>query len=105
MVYGLGANTLPAKNYIFEADVLGMQASYSVSVTDGCIPMGGIVIGGNADGSTGFQGTGGIFNVTAGVRDPSVFDVPSNCQATSAAAMLSHRDLMALDFTRRLVLL
>ena len=85
---GYGSKTLPFDGFFVDGNQAGVDVKFQAVVTpDKCAPVQVIMWGG--------AGTMGLsfFNTTAGVKDPSVFKVPSYCnggpKAAAAAPTLS----------------
>ncbi|XP_062574737.1 ependymin-related protein 1-like [Saccostrea cucullata] len=72
--FGAGGQQIPVEIY---SGLVGGYPSY-FSVSEGCIPVGITYHGMDANGN-GVIGSIGYHDITSGVSDTSVFDLPAKC--------------------------
>ena len=78
----------------FKLNVNGTTLNYNMVVQDDCVPISA-VINGEIPGDH-FLSIGFLYNVTEGIRDPSIFDVPSFCYSAHSHAPVKHHARYAL---------
>ncbi|XP_013399691.1 mammalian ependymin-related protein 1-like [Lingula anatina] len=83
-VLGLGDDSIKVNNWaIFMNSSSLMGTSYTQVTAKDCVPIGS-TFQGSAKG-VGMMSVQGVTNVSAGIKDPSVFSLPASCQKAKEA--------------------
>ncbi|KAL3862071.1 hypothetical protein ACJMK2_008066 [Sinanodonta woodiana] len=80
---GAGPETLAVKVYRF---MDGDTEVYSTVTSSGCIPLDHVLTGIHPDTKAEFIGVEQVSGITVGVKDPSVFDIPSICPSSGVSS-------------------
>lgn len=85
---GAGDNKVDAVAYKAQVKTEHYKLDVSLSVTEqGCIPLGETVVG--VARGVPLMETVGFVNIEPGIKDPSVFDIPKECEETFPALIMS----------------
>ncbi|XP_077984308.1 ependymin-related protein 1-like [Glandiceps talaboti] len=86
--YDYAMGKLNGSEYKYTVKQLGQTQTYVMTVTEDCIPLALQVVGGDEAGTYQYTTGGTYVNITQGIKDPSVFDVPSICSHKAAVSPL-----------------
>ncbi|XP_077983806.1 ependymin-related protein 1-like [Glandiceps talaboti] len=86
--YDYAMGKLKGSEYKYTVKQLGQIQTYVMTVTNQCIPLALQVVGGDEAGTFQYTTGGTYVNITPGIKDPSIFDVPSICSHKAAVSPL-----------------
>ncbi|XP_077984501.1 ependymin-related protein 1-like [Glandiceps talaboti] len=86
--YDYAMGKLNGSEYKFTMKQLGETQTYVTTVTEDCIPLASQIVGGDEAGTFKYTMGGTYVNITQGIKDPSVFDVPSICSHKATVSPL-----------------
>ncbi|KAL3862069.1 hypothetical protein ACJMK2_008064 [Sinanodonta woodiana] len=84
---GAGPETLTVKVYRFLVEDIEV---YSTVTSSGCIPVEHVLTGIHPDTKVALLEVAQVSGVTVGVKNPSVFDIPSICQSANISSDYAH---------------
>ncbi|XP_077984370.1 ependymin-related protein 1-like [Glandiceps talaboti] len=86
--YDYAMGKLKGSEYKYTFKQLGQIQTITLTVTEDCIPLALQSVGTDEAGTFEYTIGGTYVNITEGIKDPSVFDVPSICSYKAAVSPL-----------------